>query len=109
MRELDVIDVNRQVIGLPVNGDQMNVNQLPQSSMLGPEACGAVSTVGFMCDVGFCDLQEDHKMRMREWVEYYTNPAKKKTLNVISLEFSQTRLVRQSRTCDLELALNSFS
>lgn len=36
-------------------------------------------------------LQEDHRMRMREWTEYYLNPVKKKILNVISLEFSTTR------------------
>ena len=30
-------------------------------------------------------------MRMREWTEYYMNPVKKKILNVISLEFSNTR------------------
>ena len=30
-------------------------------------------------------------MRMREWTEYYVSPTKKKILNVISLEFSNTR------------------
>ena len=30
-------------------------------------------------------------MRMREWTEYYMNSVKRKILNVISLEFSNTR------------------
>ena len=35
--------------------------------------------------------QEDCKMLMREWVEYYNSPNRKKTYNVISLEFSNTK------------------
>ena len=37
--------------------------------------------------------QEDYKMLMREWTEYYASPNRHKILNVISLEFTNTRLV----------------
>ncbi|XP_048586432.1 lysine-specific demethylase 7A isoform X2 [Nematostella vectensis] len=48
--------------------------------------------VGSMRELDVIDVckQEDIKMRMREWTEYYMNPVRKKTLNVISLEFSNT-------------------
>ena len=35
--------------------------------------------------------QDDVKMIMREWVEYYNSPNREKILNVISLEFSNTK------------------
>ena len=35
--------------------------------------------------------QEDSKMLMREWTQYYTGSTRDKVLNVISLEFSKTR------------------
>ena len=35
--------------------------------------------------------QDEVKMVMRQWVEYYNNPNRDKTLNVISLEVSNTR------------------
>ena len=35
--------------------------------------------------------QSDMKMLMREFVEYYNKPQKDRILNVISLEFSNTR------------------
>lgn len=35
--------------------------------------------------------QEDCKMLMREWTEYYNSPDRRKIFNVISLEFSNTR------------------
>ncbi|GFS13473.1 lysine-specific demethylase [Elysia marginata] len=36
--------------------------------------------------------QDDIKMIMREWTEYYNSPNREKILNVISLEFSNTKL-----------------
>ncbi|XP_065829344.1 lysine-specific demethylase 7B-like [Oscarella lobularis] len=43
-------------------------------------------------DVIDVSKQQDFKMTMRQWTEYYTSPSPKKTFNVISLEFSQTSL-----------------
>ena len=37
--------------------------------------------------------QDDIKMKMREWVQYYESEPRSKILNVISLEFSDTRYV----------------
>ena len=34
--------------------------------------------------------QEDIRMKMREWTEYYESHPRRKILNVISLEFSET-------------------
>ncbi|XP_078342492.1 uncharacterized protein LOC144628287 isoform X2 [Oculina patagonica] len=50
--------------------------------------------VGSMRELDVIDVcrQEDQRMRMREWTEYYLNPVKNKILNVISLEFSNTSL-----------------
>ncbi|KXJ21067.1 Lysine-specific demethylase 7A [Exaiptasia diaphana] len=50
--------------------------------------------IGSMKELDVIDVckQEDIKMVMREWTEYYMNLARKKTLNVISLEFSKTGL-----------------
>jgi hypothetical protein len=42
-------------------------------------------------DVIDVSKQEDCKMLMREWTEYYTSPNRAKIFNVISLEFSNTR------------------
>ena len=48
---------------------------------------------GSMREVDVIDVsrQEDVKMLMREWTEYYMSPNRSKILNVISLEFSTTR------------------
>ena len=35
--------------------------------------------------------QEDVRMLMREWTEYYNSPNRQKIYNVISLEFSNTK------------------
>lgn len=50
--------------------------------------------VGSMREIDVIDvaLQDDMKMYMREWTEYYNDPNKKRILNVISLEFSNTPL-----------------
>lgn len=46
-------------------------------------------------DVIDVSCQDDIKMRMREWTEYYENThPRRKILNVISLEFSDTPYVR---------------
>jgi len=38
------------------------------------------------------DTQNNIEMSMQEWTMYYENPIKDKLLNVISLEFSLTKL-----------------
>jgi hypothetical protein len=43
-------------------------------------------------DVMDVNTQKGMEMSMKEWVTYYQNPDKDKLLNVISLEFSHTRL-----------------
>ncbi|XP_078340004.1 histone lysine demethylase PHF8-like isoform X2 [Crassostrea virginica] len=50
--------------------------------------------VGSMREVDVIDVskQEDYKMLMREWTEYYNSPNRHKVYNVISLEFSNTKL-----------------
>ena len=51
-------------------------------------------SLGPLRDVDVIDVnrQDDFTMKMREWTEYYQEPpeARKKILNVISLEFSTT-------------------
>ncbi|XP_064488652.1 histone lysine demethylase PHF8-like [Ornithodoros turicata] len=46
----------------------------------------------FMLDVIDASKQEDLKMTMAEWVDYYNSYNRNKVFNVISLEFSDTRL-----------------
>ena len=49
--------------------------------------------LGSLCEVNVIDVarQDDIRMKMREWTEYYENTwPRKKVLNVISLEFSNT-------------------
>lgn len=50
---------------------------------------------GSMREIDVIDVsrQEDYKMLMREWTEYFSSPNRQKIFNVISLEFSKTRLV----------------
>ena len=38
------------------------------------------------------NTQKGMEMSMREWVQYYENPERQRLLNVISLEFSHTKL-----------------
>lgn len=45
----------------------------------------------FPLDVIDVSRQENIRMPMSEWVEYFNNPNRKKVYNVISLEFSKTR------------------
>ena len=48
---------------------------------------------GSMHDIDAIDVprQNECKMPMRQWVEYYNSPNREKVLNVISLEFSGTK------------------
>ncbi|CAC5396487.1 PHF8 [Mytilus coruscus] len=52
------------------------------------------NNVGSMREIDVIDVskQEDCKMLMREWTEYYNSPNRAKIFNVISLEFSKTKL-----------------
>ena len=45
-----------------------------------------------MLDVMDVNTQKGLEMSMKEWVRYYQNPERDRLLNVISLEFSHTRL-----------------
>ncbi|KAK7087382.1 hypothetical protein V1264_021442 [Littorina saxatilis] len=45
-----------------------------------------------MLDVMDVNTQKGMEMSMKEWVRYYLNPERDRLLNVISLEFSHTRL-----------------
>lgn len=45
-----------------------------------------------MLDVMDVTTQKDIEMSMKDWVKYYENPVRDKLLNVISLEFSHTKL-----------------
>jgi len=53
---------------------------------------GVTVFAGPMYEIDVIDVarQEDHKMLMRNWTEYYNSPERHKILNVISLEFSKT-------------------
>lgn len=44
--------------------------------------------------------QEEVKMVMRQWIEYYNSPNRDKVLNVISLEVSNTRCVGKTLILD---------
>ncbi|XP_065674311.1 lysine-specific demethylase 7B isoform X5 [Hydra vulgaris] len=50
--------------------------------------------VGPLFDLHVIDVakQEDLRMKMREWTEYFNSPIRGRVLNVISLEFSKTSL-----------------
>ena len=45
-----------------------------------------------MVDVMDCTTQKNSEMTIKEWEEYYISPNRSRKLNVISLEFSQTKL-----------------
>ena len=46
-----------------------------------------------MLDVMDVNTQKNLRMTMKEWQQYYEDPDKTRLLNVISLEFSHTKLV----------------
>lgn len=56
--------------------------------------------------------QKGMEMTMKEWVKYYESPEKDKLLNVISLEFSHTKLENYvespSLVCNTVLICNSL-
>ena len=59
-----------------------------------------------MLDVMDVTTQKGMEMSMKEWVRYYENPERQRLLNVISLEFSHTRLenyVEQPMLVSLEM------
>ena len=43
-------------------------------------------------DIMDCSTQKNSEMTMKDWEEYYTSPNRTRKLNVISLEFSFTKL-----------------
>lgn len=45
-----------------------------------------------LLDVMDVNTQKNFEMSMKEWANYYDNPNKDNLLNVISLEFSHTKL-----------------
>ena len=45
-----------------------------------------------MLDVMDVNTQKGIEMSMRDWVQYYENTERSRLLNVISLEFSHTKL-----------------
>ena len=45
-----------------------------------------------MLDVMDVRTQKNMEMTMKEWQQYFDNPEKDRLLNVISLEFSHTKL-----------------
>jgi len=51
-----------------------------------------------MLDVMDVNTQKNCEMTMKEWQKYYDDPDKDKLLNVISLEFSHTRLENYIKT-----------
>ena len=60
-----------------------------------------------MVDVMDVATQRNLEMTMKEWQQYYENPNKDRLLNVISLEFSHTKLehcVSAPRTVEFQLA-----
>ena len=48
-----------------------------------------------MLDVMDVRTQKNMEMTMKEWQQYFDNPDKDRLLNVISLEFSHTKLDKQ--------------
>jgi F-box/leucine-rich repeat protein 10/11 len=64
------------------------------------------------------NTQKNFEMTMKEWTKYYEEPVKDKLLNVISLEFSHTKLenyikrpniVRIHRLRELVIIYNAVS
>lgn len=61
----------------------------------------AVLIVGPDKEIDVIDVsrQSDMKMRLEEFVEYYNSPNRDRVLNVISLEFSETRYTFSLQYC----------
>lgn len=54
------------------------------------------------------NTQKNVEMTMKEWQKYYENSEKDKLLNVISLEFSHTKLENYIHAPSLVIRLNYF-
>jgi len=72
--------------------------------------------MGFMCDcagsmreIDVIDVarQQDGKMLMRDWTEYYNSQHRRKIYNVISLEFTNTKWAARFLLIVLILVNNS--
>jgi len=65
---------------------------LPQSSKV-LHVFFVCDVVGSMREIDVIDVarQEDCKMLMRDWTEYYNSQDRQKIYNVISLEFASTK------------------
>ena len=64
-----------------------------------------------MVDVMEVATQRNLEMTMKEWQQYYENPNKDRLLNVISLEFSHTKLehyVAAPKTVESEFILRCW-
>lgn len=48
-----------------------------------------------MVDVMDVNTQKNFEMTLKQWTDYFTSPNRDRLLNVISLEFSHTRLAEQ--------------
>ena len=57
-----------------------------------PTICLGIAGSRRMLDVMDVTTQKGMEMSMREWVTYYENTERQRLLNVISLEFSHTKL-----------------
>ncbi|GIY95186.1 lysine-specific demethylase 7A [Caerostris extrusa] len=65
--------------------------QMPSDSFTVSDVMDYIGS-NVLLDVIDVGRQENIQMSMSEWVEYFNNPARNKVYNVISLEFSKTRL-----------------
>ena len=65
----------------------------PEHVLLSLDAELQLFISGSMREIDVIDVarQEDYKMLMREWTEYYNSPNRNKIFNVISLEFTKTK------------------
>ncbi|XP_077995362.1 histone lysine demethylase PHF8-like isoform X2 [Glandiceps talaboti] len=79
--EKPVLIENKDGLGLVVPPPNFSVNDV--------EAYVGVSKEVHVIDV---NRQQEFKMPMKEWTRYFNNPNRNKIYNVISLEFSETRL-----------------
>lgn len=76
-----VLVVKKDGLGLVMPPEDLTVSDV--MDFIGPD---------FMLDVIDVRKQEDLKMTMSEWVDYFNSYDRSKVFNVISLEFSDTRL-----------------
>ncbi|BFZ10607.1 hypothetical protein BsWGS_13645 [Bradybaena similaris] len=79
--DVPILCVKKDGLGLTLPSPSITIQEIEQ-------------LVGPMREIDVIDVarQDDIKMTMREWIEYYNSPNRVKILNVISLEFSNTEL-----------------